>query len=84
MAIAVHSKLMTQKEQAEADLVDIPALRSTVAQYIHYGLLWKPSLSAFSAIFKFMQTEWGEPRPWWPSARREFVLVRTPYFPFTL
>ena len=46
----------------------IPELRSTVAQFVHYGLLWQGSLSCLGAIFQFMQLGWGERGPWWPTA----------------
>ena len=63
------------EELLDAPDVWIPELRSIIAQFVHYALLRRTALSCLNALFKFTQHEWGERRPWLPSAWKELSTI---------
>jgi hypothetical protein len=53
-------------------------LQVVVAHYVHWGILWRPSLSVPHAVYQFITVHFDDPeaQPIWPSVRRELVMMR--------
>lgn len=66
-------------EQCKSSSVLCPARVSTILGiYVWFGLLWRPSLAAPSAVYKWAQENFGQPLATaWPSMAFEIRLMRT-------
>ncbi len=51
-------------------MVLVAEVRSVLAHFVHFALLWRPALPDLHAFLQFVSGVDGW-RPWWPSALKE-------------